>query len=646
MNDMPRPHYPWSQGDELFAEELNAAIANSGAYGPFVPVHANSPANVMDFGADPTGATDSAPAINAALATGRPTWLPRGTYKVCAALNVPSGGVLRGEGRGVTNLTVDQSFSATDSGVIVLTGREELAPIVSDLRIAFQQPPDQIDRANFRTLAQGGTSYPGGTGIKYPPAILGNGSNRWKVERIQISGAWDGITVDATGQPGFITEIEVGALNCGLFVGQARDVFHVSHYHFWSFGFTAGNQPILNGVYFDGNTVAIDIGSQGGVNGANMTDIFAQAKINISGGVSTWAHFTNLMMDGPNSLLNMTDGQWVQISNMYSVGAPARGASVGLARINQAGGQLFINNLFTSAYGAPSIAISGGVIRLLGAQLLNGTYNVPSITCSGGGDLDVQDVLFGTGTTSGAWTVPVVSFTSSGACRFSNNIFREASPGDVGGLVITTDAAKHSVDGNAWNGWKFSIPGISGQYGFSHSLVAQKQMYLNALPAHAIAYNIDANAGQQRAFNVTTDGLLRWALLVDAGAESGGNAGSGFSISRYNDAGTTPVAAFNATRQGVNTLNGVLGVNGNTTVTGQLTVTGVVTLQGNVGIGGFATSSQWNVGTAAGPNIRSGTGAATGTQPAGSLWLRTDGTTANRLYVSAGGGTWAAVAGV
>jgi hypothetical protein len=47
-----------------------------------------------------------------------------------------------------------------------------------------------------------------------------------------------------------------------------------------------------------------------------------------------------------------------------------------------------------------------------------------------------------------------------------------------------------------------------------------------------------------------------------------------------------------------------------------------------------------------GPTIRAGTGAATGTQPSGSLWLRTDGTTANRLYVTSGGGTWLAVAGV
>jgi len=47
-----------------------------------------------------------------------------------------------------------------------------------------------------------------------------------------------------------------------------------------------------------------------------------------------------------------------------------------------------------------------------------------------------------------------------------------------------------------------------------------------------------------------------------------------------------------------------------------------------------------------GPTIRSGTGAATGTQPAGSLWLRTDGSAGARLYVSAGGGTWTPVAGV
>jgi hypothetical protein len=49
---------------------------------------------------------------------------------------------------------------------------------------------------------------------------------------------------------------------------------------------------------------------------------------------------------------------------------------------------------------------------------------------------------------------------------------------------------------------------------------------------------------------------------------------------------------------------------------------------------------------ASGPTIRSGTGAASGTQPKGSIWMRTDGGVGTTMYVSQGGGTWNAVAGV
>ncbi len=44
--------------------------------------------------------------------------------------------------------------------------------------------------------------------------------------------------------------------------------------------------------------------------------------------------------------------------------------------------------------------------------------------------------------------------------------------------------------------------------------------------------------------------------------------------------------------------------------------------------------------------IRSGTGAATGTQPSGSIWIRTDGSAGARIYVSAGAGTWVPIAAV
>ena len=52
------------------------------------------------------------------------------------------------------------------------------------------------------------------------------------------------------------------------------------------------------------------------------------------------------------------------------------------------------------------------------------------------------------------------------------------------------------------------------------------------------------------------------------------------------------------------------------------------------------------LGTAAGPTITSGTGVASGTQPSGSIWIRTDGAAGARIYVSQGAGSWIAIATV
>ena len=144
---------------------------------------------------------------------------------------------------------------------------------------------------------------------------------------------------------GWYKEIEMGALHCGLNVGQSRDFFHIEGYHFWAFGLTNGNPVLVGGVYFDGNTVALDLGSTGGVNGANLVDICLQASFNISGGGGTWLHCANLMMDGPNSLINMTGGQWVQMSNVYFSGNPTIRGKRGTLADQPVGRSLFINNL-------------------------------------------------------------------------------------------------------------------------------------------------------------------------------------------------------------------------------------------------------------------------------------------------------------
>lgn len=78
------------------------------------------------------------------------------------------------------------------------------------------------------------------------------------------------------------------------------------------------------------------------------------------------------------------------------------------------------------------------------------------------------------------------------------------------------------------------------------------------------------------------------------------------------------------------TLNGVA-IGGTTAAAGAFTT--------------LSASGVLTVGSGA-ATVNSGTGAPTATRPVGSLYLRTDGASGSRLYVSAGGGTWNAVAGV
>ena len=173
--------------------------------------------NVLDFGADPTGVSDSTAAFNAAFATGtnfnltpaglnpQPcVYAPAGFYLVTDAINMPaSNSCLFGDGRTLTVLkALSTSFNLSASGVLALHG-SNTGPIVRDIGIQFFQP-DTSSRASF---------------VAFPPGIYMQDAGRSTIERVRIGGG--SYCIDARGNVGgaFFDKDECGALVTGLLLG-------------------------------------------------------------------------------------------------------------------------------------------------------------------------------------------------------------------------------------------------------------------------------------------------------------------------------------------------------------------------------------------------------------------------------------------
>lgn len=120
-------------------------------------------ANVLDYGADPTGAADSLPAINLALASGaKHIYFPQGTYKTSAVINRPNSIRMFGDGPSASVI------SAAHNGVIVDTS------------------PAMLSGDSYNTLEDIGftnaATYNSSIGIKF------TNLNQPSVKRVRVSG--------------------------------------------------------------------------------------------------------------------------------------------------------------------------------------------------------------------------------------------------------------------------------------------------------------------------------------------------------------------------------------------------------------------------------------------------------------------------
>lgn len=405
--------------------------------------------NLLMAGADPSGSiVDVTAAFQRAVSPNRPVFLPVGTYDLFDMVTLNPGQKVRGVGRMRSVINVTSGFNMSALGVLRFAPGESHNLI--DVGISFNQP------APFAGMTRADL-------IHYPPAVYGVGAGRYVLDRVRISGAWDGVKSDDgnSGGGADIGTIEIGCFNKGFAIDGALDFVNINTFRFWGYGIGEAGTPDGD-LFRDGTTVAMEIGRVDSLNIGTLAVLRGNIVVKASADNGLPIVIRSASLDS-NPQLKIQGGR-VYINSGYSSSA----AEALLAPILQTGGYLETTNFEISNSGAhKAVDQSGGRFKMRGGRLLHYSDAFPAVD-NAGGRLTIE----------GTEVLPLATRTTpyikAGAfSQITGIVAADAPSGAFKKLIqITADNANVNVQGNQLNGWELDIPvnanlGIYGPNGKS-----------------------------------------------------------------------------------------------------------------------------------------------------------------------------------